>query len=120
MSVSINTTFHPFRMVLAKREPVQLGIELINRGDEAKKLTLDLSLTRQLALDKAGLKNVALERIERLEPNERKHYYFEVFPKQMTHEGEQAVRINVLEHYNDFKYVQREYKKNIPLTVVER
>lgn len=119
MSISVNTHFHPFRLVLGRKEPVELAVEVINRGEEAKMLTLELAISRQLALDRGGLKNGALERMDRLEPNERKNFYYRVYPKQLTQPGEHSVLVNVLEHYNDYKYVQKQNKKKFALTVVE-
>lgn len=119
MAISINTHFHPFRLVMRNKEPVQLGIELVNKENDIKKLTLEVSLTRQLAFDKSGLKNFAVERIDALEPNQSKQYYFDLYPKQLTQAGEQDIVINVTEHHHDYKHVMNENRREIALTVVD-
>ncbi len=51
--IDIRTTFTPFRMKLGRREPVQLSLELINRGEEDAMLSSLARFTREMrrALD---------------------------------------------------------------------
>src|SRR3989338_5801228 len=114
---SVNTTFFPFRLSLRDRKPVQLKVELINRNQQEKMVSLELLLSRQLALDKSGLKATAIHRITSFKPNERKEFFFEIFPEQFAEHGTYPVRVKVLQHYQNFDLVEREFTKNLELTV---
>lgn len=120
MDISINTHFHPFRMVLARKKPIQLTVELINRGEEEKIVSLELMLSRTLSLDKSGLVTGKIERIPSFKPGEKKKYYFDIYQKAHTTIGEIPVILKVYEHYRDYKYIQKEFTKNLSITVQER
>ena len=115
--ISINTHFHPFRLNLRRREPVQLSVELINRGDKNKMLSVELLLAKELALDKGGLHSGITKKIESLEPGERKQFYFDIYPKPIARNGELPVILNVLEHYRNFNFVEKSSSKRMDLTV---
>ncbi len=117
--LSINTHFHPFRLNLSRREPVQLSVEIINRGKESKMLTMELMLTRQFGLNKGGLQSGISKRIESLKPEETKLFYFDIYPKQMTRKGEHPIILNVFEHYRSFDFVERTHVKKMSLPVEE-
>ena len=108
MSVGINANFFPLRLSLRRKEPVQLKVEVQNRGSNSKMLTLGVIVARSLALDKGGLKSSTSERFEALLPGERKIFYFDVFPKpQFADVGEYPVEITVKEYgknYNNIIY----------------
>lgn len=115
--MEIITKYTPFRLKLTRRDPVQLTIDLENKGKESKVLSMELQLSNQLSLDKSGFRSNDTKRFDKLEPGKRKTLYYEIWPKQNTKAGEQPVILNVLEHYNDYSYVAKRYGKNIPLTV---
>lgn len=117
--LSINTNFHPFRMNLKNKEPVQLTVEIINRGQKEKMLSLQLALARELSLDKSGIVNTATKKIESLKPGESKIFYFDIYSKVMTRPGEKDVVLKVLEHYRDFKFIQKEHTEKMTLRVEE-
>ena len=105
-------------MSLRDKQSVQLGIEIVNREQEPKKLSLLVVISNQLSFDKSGFKTEEKRLLEVLQPNESKKMFFEIFPKPMTRQGEQPIRIRVLEHYNDYKYVLKETKLDTGLRVV--
>ena len=74
MSVAINANFFPLRLSLRRKEPVQLKVEVQNRGSNSKMLSLGVIVARSLSLDKGGLKSSASERVEALLPGERKTF----------------------------------------------
>jgi len=115
--IGINTSFHPFRMKLSRREPVQLTIELSNRGGETKKLSLDVILSRELSLDKGGLLYNTSKRIDSLEPGKKQEFYFDIYPKHITRSGDHGVLLKLSEHYQDYKYVAKEQKKRLELQI---
>ncbi len=115
--IQINTTFNPFRMRLERREPVSLTIELSNQSDEPKMLTMNVTLSRQLSFERGGYKTEDMARIEKLQPGEKKIFYYDIFPKAGTKPQEQPVTVKVSEHYRSFNYVGNEYTKNLALKV---
>lgn len=117
MPISIVTSFHPFRMILSHKKPIELTVELINRGEKDEMLTIQLLLSRQLALDKSGLHANAVKTIDKFAPSERKRYVFDIYPKSYISAGEYPVKIKVFEHYQNYKFVKEEYTKNISITV---
>ncbi len=119
MAISISTTFYPYRLVLSRKQPVELKVELVNRHEKDVMVSLQVFLSKQLSLDKSGLKTDALHRIDKFSPNERKKFVFDVFPKNYVVTGEYPVRVKVLEHYKDYKFVEKEYTKNLFLSVDE-
>jgi len=117
MTISIATTFHPFRLVLSRKKPIELTIELVNRKDKDTMMTLQIMLSKQLSLDKSGLISNDVKRIDKLEPDNKKRFVFDIYPKPYVEAGEYPVRIKVLEHYQQFKFVEREYTKNLTVSV---
>jgi hypothetical protein len=120
MGVSINTYFHPFRLDSRTREPVELTVELVNRDQKEKRLTLELALAKGLGLDKSAFKNMDLIRIEKMAAGEKKVFRFDVFGSTILEKKDYPIKIRVLEHqegYQNYKYVQREYNKVIELGV---
>ncbi|MFH1587639.1 MAG: hypothetical protein ABID38_07315 [Candidatus Diapherotrites archaeon] len=115
--ISINTSFHPFRMKLSRREPVQFTVELTNKGDETRKISMDVILSRELSLDKGGLLYNTSKRIDSLAPGKTQEFFFDIFPKHITRSGDHGILIKVLEHYQEYKYVEKEYKKRLELQI---
>ena len=105
-------------MSLSDKKPVQLGIEVVNRENEPKMLSLVITISNQLSFDKSGFKTEEKMLLEVMQPNEKRKLFFDIFSKPMTRQGEQPIRIKVLEHYNDYKYVVKETKLDTGLRVV--
>ena len=119
MTLLINTHFFPFRMDLRERKPVQLTVEISNKYDKAKIVTLEVFLPRSLGFDKAGLKSIEQRKFEELQAKKAKTYYFDIYPKTLTDRGEHLIRIKVTEYMDEGKeqkYIAREYTKNLELT----
>jgi len=109
--------FTPFRMRLSRREPVQLRVELANKGKDDAMASLTINLGSQLSFEKGGYKTRATERISSLPPGEKKKFYYEIWPKQATRNGPVAVQIIASEHYQNFNYVVKEYRKDTELVI---
>jgi hypothetical protein len=117
--LDIKTNFMPYAMTLSRREPVELFVEIKNKGEEACALTLQIYTTHRLALDSGGLKNIQQTRVENFKPNEKKNWYFKLFPKVTTEIGENPVEVKIAEHHgNDFTLIKRRY--NLGLTLLAR
>lgn len=105
-------------MSLHDKKPVQLGLEIVNRENEAKMLSLVITISNQLSFDKSGFKTEEKMLLETMQPNEKRKIFLDIFSKPITRQGEQPIRIKVLEHYNDYKYVVKETKLDTGLRVV--
>ena len=115
--IQVTAAFTPFRMRLSKREPVTLSVDVENQSDEQKIATIAISLGGQLSFEKGGYKTDEVIRLPDLKPGEKKRYYYDVHPKAGTKAQEQRIAIKVLEHYQNFNYVTKEYTKTLSLQV---
>lgn len=115
--LKIDTSFHPFRMKLGKKEPVQLKVDIRNMNDDDVLMSYDVIVSRSLSLDKGGFKTTMNTRVGNMEPGKRVEAYFDVYPKSMTRQGAYPILIKATEHYNNYNFVQKEYKKQLELQV---
>lgn len=104
-------------MKLSRKEPVSLAVSLENRGDEEKRVSLQVVLDRQLSLSKGGFKTAALERIDRLRPREHRRFYFDIHAKPMAQPGEHPIQVRVQEHGATFQETRRSRKIEAALIV---
>lgn len=117
--IEARTTFTPFKMRISRREPVSLSVELVNSGNEPEIVSLELNLGNLFSLEKTGYKSQVLEKIPEFKVGESKKFYYDLWPKQMVRQGEQGLKLSVIEHYKGFNYVKRKYDKVLKLTVEE-
>lgn len=117
--LSINTHFNPFRLRLSDKKPVELCVEIINRGDKTMMLTMEMALARQLSFDKSGIVRSKVQRIDKFLPGQKKVDYFNIYPKALAKRGEQGVLLRVMEHYGDWDFVERSHVKKLGLKVEE-
>ncbi len=117
MAISITGRFTPLRLVLARREPVQLALYIRNDDEEEKRLTAKVILSPNLAFTKGGFKNSELVRIDSLKPGEEKTVYFELYPKISAKPGEEKVKIRVQEHHANYQYTKKQFETEFFLTV---
>lgn len=115
--LSIKTHFHPFRLKLRDKKPVQLTVELENRGDRNELVSMELALARLLSFDKSGIVRSKVERIDGLAPGEGKKFYYDIYPKALADPGELDVQMRITEHHKDWKMVDRTYTKDMQLIV---
>ncbi len=117
--INAKTTFTPFKMKISRREPVTLGIELRNEGQETEIVSMELRLGSLFSLEKTGFKTDAIEKIPKFEPGASKKFYYDIWPKQMVRPGEHEIRLNIVEHYKGFNYVKRKQEKKLHVSVEE-
>ncbi len=117
--ISIATTMYPYRLVLSRKKPIELKIDLTNRHEKATMVTMQVTASRNLAFDKSGLKASYMARIEKFAPNDKKNFLLDVFPKGYVSAGDYDITIKVLEHFNTYDYVTREYTKNLTVAVTD-
>ncbi len=117
MVLEVKTRLFPYRLVLNRKKPVELKIDLTNASDKKALASLELSLPRSLSLDKSGLKGSELLRLGELSPNESKTFYFEIYPKAIIEGKEHLIRLKATEHHLDYNYIAKEVERTLTLLV---
>ncbi len=117
MVITINYKFTPFRLVMKRREPVHRSVDIANKDNAPAKLSVKLVISRQLSLDKGGIKTAALERVDALATGETKTFHYEISAKHSTVAGEHPIKIIVDEHYRDYTYLKKENIVDVGLIV---
>ncbi|MBI4052538.1 MAG: hypothetical protein HY394_00695 [Candidatus Diapherotrites archaeon] len=107
MVVSIMARFHPLRLKVSRREPVELELTLANDG-KAKKLSVDIALGLGLSFQRGGFKTNVMERLDAIGPNESKTLFYQIWPKHDVRFGEMPIRIRVLEHGESFAQILKQ------------
>ncbi|MEK6958615.1 MAG: hypothetical protein AABW59_01075 [archaeon] len=116
--VDIKTELTPLRMILAKREPVELMVEIVNNTSKIQMISYDIVLGPQLAFDKGGRSNAQTKRFDEMQPGEKTRDYFDVYSRPNVENGEQPILITVMEHFNsDYKYIQSKKSKELVLRI---
>ena len=117
MGLEIKSNLFPYRMVLKRKEPVELSVAVTNNSPDKKLVSLQIAMARAIALDKGGLKNGVHQRLGELNPRESKQFYFHVFPKQGIKTMSYPIQVRVLEHFNSYDYIAGKVVKNLELKV---
>jgi len=117
MAIKMKTLFHPFRLAIRRREPVQLSLTILNDCDEERRLTVKLQLPEDLSFTKGGFKNSELSRVDHIGAGEKKMLYYEIYAKPTSKEGDHSVKIKVQEHTKDYRYTSNQYEKFAELVV---
>ncbi|MFH1752452.1 MAG: hypothetical protein ABH821_05965 [archaeon] len=117
MSLEIKTNLYPYRMVLSRKQPVELFVEVKNSGIEDKLVSMQLLLSQAFGLSKGGLNNSIEKQLGLMKPNESKSFYFDIHPKQIARIGEYPLRLKVKEHYQNYDYAMKEHVKDLNLKV---
>lgn len=118
MVVEIVTQFNPLRMQLRRQEPLQMKVTLINKGDHVKKLSLYVALPNALSFGKGGYKTREVIRIDRLLVGESKLFYFDIYPKPNTREGDYLVEVRAQEQTPNNEFVGDEHIHNAEIVIV--
>ncbi|MBI4210831.1 MAG: hypothetical protein HY544_04980 [Candidatus Diapherotrites archaeon] len=117
--LQINTSFMPYRLVLSRKEPVKLKVTIRNAGGEEMLASYEIRLPPMLSLDKSGFRGAHTNRIGSFASGAEITEYFEIHARPMTQKGEHTINIKAYEHYNNYEFVKRQYKKDLGLVVDE-
>jgi len=115
MTVIINSYFTPYRILVRKKEPVQLTVEITNRDDIERLMSLEILSSQQLAFDKTGASRKIVEKLGELRPNEKRVYYYHVWPRLVSREGYYPLVIRALTHHLNYDYITAIYTKRLEL-----
>ncbi len=116
--IDVKAELIPFRMVLARREPLELMIELVNSSNKVQMVSLEIGGGDMLAFDKGGRMRVMTKKIDSFKPGERIRDYYHVYPAANADRGVETITILVAEHYNgSYQYIQSKKVKEITVRI---
>lgn len=115
--LNIKHTIHPFRLVLSRKEPIQLEVSIRNPGPETEMVSYEVKLARALSFDKGGLKTSVTKRVGDMEPRAEIKEYFEIHARQFIKAGTYPGIIIATEHYKNYSLAKKDYKQKIELIV---
>ncbi len=119
MSISINTSFLPFKLDLKEKKPVRMDIEVINRYDKPKKVILELLASSQIGFNKTSATKEKYE-IGLLEPGQSKNIKIDIFPKNFAIKREEVISITATEitiEDSGYSFPSKKFKKNVGLEI---
>ncbi|MCR4335638.1 MAG: hypothetical protein NUV57_03825 [archaeon] len=117
--LKIDATFTPFRLNLKRKEPVTLKLNIRNMNDVDVLMSYEVLVSRSLSIDKGGFKTSESKRVGKMEPGQIEEKYLDIYPKGMAREGNYPIIIKAMEHYQNYNFVEKEYKKKLELKVDE-
>jgi len=115
--VSIKTVLFPFRLSLSHKEPIALRVELANDTKETKLFSMKFLVHKDLSVEKTTIANIYEKKLGEMKPGESKLMYLHIYPKASTRTIDYPGRLIIYEHYNDYEFVNKEYKKNFTIKV---
>jgi hypothetical protein len=115
--IDIKAELTPMRLSLAKKEPIELMVELNNNSGKTKMITMEIVLDNQTGFDKQGRTNIITRRFDAMKTGERVREYFQIFPKTNVEYGDHKVIIGLIEHFNSYNYVLGRKTKELTLIV---
>jgi len=116
--IDIKTELNPMRLNIARREPVELMVQLENNSNKDQMISLTIQLEDQLAFDKGGRMGVQSKKITVFKAGERLRDYYNIFPRPNANKGSAEIFITVDEHFNNsFQYVQSKKTKELVLRI---
>ena len=118
--VTIRTSFFPLRLVAARKEPVQLTVDIINTHPESRVYSIEVELPRGLALDRAGPKASDRKQLGEILPRQEKRLYYNIFTKAGVDTDEYPIDIVVHEHRKGSTDIEQSFSKRIALQAQNR
>jgi hypothetical protein len=115
--VDVRTEISPMRLVLTKKDPVELRVQISNDTDKTRLISFDIVLGNHLSFEKQGRTNAQTKHLGEMAPGEKVVHYFKIFPKMSVEEGEQPIIISAIEHYTSYQYILAKKTKTLSLRV---
>lgn len=116
--IDVKAELNPMRLVLARREPIELMIEMVNNSNKVQMVSLEVSGGEMLAFDKGGRMRIITKKISEFKPGETIRDYYNIYPANNAERGVETLTILVLEHYNgSYQYIQSKKLKELTVRV---
>jgi len=114
--ISINTYLVPFRLRIGDK-PINLEVELINRGNETELTSLEIVLGQGLTLEKGKPLYRKQEFLGEIKPGEKRKFTYPIECSSFAKPGNQPMLVKANEHFHEYKYIKREYSKRIEVKI---
>ncbi len=116
--IDIKAELIPMRLNLARREPVELMVEMVNNTNKDQMVTMTVLTGDQLAFDKGGRSNFQTKKLTSFKAGERIRDYYNIYPRPNASKGEEIIQIRLDEHFNgSFQYIQSKKVKELTLRI---
>jgi len=116
--IDLRAELSPIRMVIARREPVELMVELNNNSNKSQMISIEIFAGDQLAFDKGGRVSLQSKKIIDFKAGEHLRDYYNIFPRPNATKSTQVIQIVLNEHFNgSFQYVQSKKVKELTLRI---
>src|SRR3989344_9559371 len=113
--LEIHTSFYPYQLALYRRSHVELRLKIKNTGNEKTLVSFKLELPGKISLDKSGFKGMHSEKLGEMQPRQAIEKRFEIHPRPLAQHGSVAIAITATEHYNNYEFTMKDYKKKVEL-----
>ncbi len=113
MSISINTSFIPYKLDLHEKKPVRMDIEVINRYAAQKKVLIEVNAGPQIGFNKTSTQKEKYE-LGLMKPGESKAIKLDVVPKNFALRGEQPIEVIATEitvEESGYAYPSKKFRK---------
>ncbi|HLC36253.1 MAG TPA: hypothetical protein VJK05_01440 [archaeon] len=114
--LSLNARLFPYRLLLSRKKPVELEIEISNKGDKPRLLSLEVLTPRGISLDRAGLKKGDARQLGEFPPGV-KRFKFDLFPSQSIENGEHLIEVTLVDHHQSYQFVTKKLVKKVSLLI---
>lgn len=118
--VQVRTNLYPYRLVLARKEPVQLTVDITNDLSETRGYSIEVNVPRSLGLERAGAKIQDYKLLGDFSPGQEKRLYYDIFHKATVDAQSYPIHVFVHEHEKGSREVIRTVSKIIDLTIQEK
>ena len=116
--IDLKAELNPMRMVLLRREPIELMVELNNNSNKSQMVSVNIFTGEMLGFDKGGRMTYQGKKISEFKAGERIRDYYNIYPRPNAEKSTQTIIIEVNEHFNNsFQYVQSKKVKELTLRI---
>ena len=112
---TVKTSFHPYRMVLKRKEKVELTVEITNTSEEDKMTSLIVQTPEGLSLNETVNVTSLEKRIGTMKPNQIARLYFNIHTRFDTKAGNKEIKLKLKEHHNSYEFVSDEFNSKVIL-----
>ena len=95
--VYVKTTFFPYRLILNRKQPVQLTIDIRNDEGKEKHFAMEVDVPRALGLDSTGPRSSDYKNLGALAAGQEKRFYYDIHGKAASEDTEYPVVVKVHE-----------------------
>jgi hypothetical protein len=118
--VQIRTNLYPYRLILSRREPVQLTVDIKNDQREDRAYSIEVNVPRSLGLERAGAKMQDYKLLGDFAPMQEKRIYYDIFHKAAVDAESYPINVFVHEHPKGSREVKRTVSRRIDLIIQDK